>query len=59
MKICQRCRRAFTPDENLIDSPAVRLGERFLETTEIDDIENLCPDCIDELGIMNILGFDA
>ena len=59
MKTCQRCLRAFTPDENLIDSPAERLGELFIEASGTEDIKDLCPDCIEELGIMNMLGFDA
>ncbi|HEU18287.1 MAG TPA: hypothetical protein ENO00_02750 [Deltaproteobacteria bacterium] len=59
MKTCQRCRREFTPDESLVDGLAEHLGELFIETIGTDDIKNLCPDCIDELGILNVLGFDA
>ena len=59
MRICKRCLREFVPDENRIENPADGLGEMFIETIGTDDIKNLCPDCIEELGILNVLGFDA
>jgi len=59
MKTCRRCLREFTPDENRIEGPAERLGELSIEEAENEDVTDLCPDCLEELGMMNILGFNA
>jgi len=57
MKICKRCFREFTEDENLYQSPAGELADIFLETTGAENSHDLCPKCREELGMLNLIGF--
>lgn len=57
MIICERCFREFEEDEQYI-SPAEELADIFLQDTEEEDLNDLCPQCREDLGVMNILGFD-
>lgn len=52
MKLCKRCFRQFGEDEGVEYSPARELGDIF-----ISDVEDICPECREELGVMNIMGF--
>jgi hypothetical protein len=54
LRICDNCRREYS-DEDDQSSPAGELGRIVLEAGE--DSPNLCPDCLEELGILNLLGF--
>lgn len=57
MKICKRCLREFSEEDLLDSSPATRLAEIFIGDIDIQDINDLCPECREELGVMNLLGF--
>ena len=67
MKTCKRCFRKFDEEEVLDVSPATglvdyldfRFHENDKEETDIgiEDINVLCPECREELGAMNLLGF--
>jgi len=54
MKTCKRCFREFDESEaDVTDvSPAMELADDFLE-----DINDLCPECREDHGVMNLLGF--
>ena len=56
MKTCKRCFREFDEDENLDFSPARDLGDIFILDTGANDIEDLCHECREELGVMNLMG---
>mgnify|MGYP006910658611 CR=1 FL=1 len=49
MKICKRCFREFDEEESQDISPAGSLAEIFLRDI---DIEDLCPECREELGLI-------
>ncbi len=53
--ICQRCFKKF--EDNQAHTPAEELGEIFQRSTKLRDVDQLCPKCKEELGIMNLLGF--
>ena len=59
MKICKRCFREF--DESEVDvldvSPAMELADIMLQDVGVKDINDLCPECREEFGVMNLLGF--
>jgi len=59
MNTCKRCFREFEESEAdvLGVSPATELADIFLEDIGIEGINDLCPQCRDELGAMNLLGF--
>jgi hypothetical protein len=57
MKICKRCSDEFIVDDNLSVSPASELDEIFFEQTVDKDINDFCRQCIEELGMLNLLGF--
>ena len=69
MKTCKRCFREFEESEvDIVDvSPVTELAD-YLDSrfhgndrgeTDIGvkDINDLCPQCREELGVMNLLGF--
>lgn len=58
MKICERCFQEFTEDENLYRSPAEELSDIFLETTGAENGHDLCPQCREELGMLNLMGLN-
>jgi len=55
MKVCKRCFREFEEDDIDI-SPAEELADIFLQDIGVEDINDLCPQCREELGVMNLLG---
>jgi hypothetical protein len=57
MKTCKRCFKEFDEDEILDVSPATELADIMLQDIGIDDINDLCPQCREELGVMDLLGF--
>ncbi len=56
MKPCKRCFETFDENEHIDPNPATALGDLFTDTGDAD-IEDLCPACREELGIINLLGF--
>jgi len=56
MKTCKRCFREFEKDD-IAESPAEELADIFLQDIGVEDINDLCPQCREELGVMNLLGF--
>jgi len=59
MKPCKRCFREFEESEaDVVDaSPATELADIFLRDIGVEDINDLCPQCREELGVMDLLGF--
>ena len=59
MKTCKRCFREFEESEvDVVDvRPATELADIFLRDVGVEDINDLCPQCREELGVMNLLGF--
>jgi hypothetical protein len=58
MKICKNCFREFDEREDNNHNPMVELGNIFIEhTTEVNPVD-YCPECREELGILNVAGFD-
>lgn len=57
MKICKRCFREFDEEDVLDVNPAKDLADNFLQDSGVANINDLCPECREELGIMNLLGF--
>ena len=69
MKTCKRCLREFDEEDVLgADvSPATELGsymdsrfhgnDRGETDIGVEDINDLCPECREESGVMNLLGF--
>ena len=58
MKPCKRCFREFEESEvDVVDiSPATELADIFLRDAGVEDINDLCPQCREELGVMDLLG---
>jgi len=57
MKLCKKCFREFDENNKMEDSPARELGDIFISETGNVDIEDICPECREELGIINLMGF--
>jgi hypothetical protein len=57
MKLCKRCFSNFDEDEHVEYSPARELGDIFISAVGDVAVEDLCSECREELGIMNIVGF--
>ncbi|MDO9528355.1 MAG: hypothetical protein Q7J27_04255 [Syntrophales bacterium] len=57
MKTCKRCFREFDEEDVLDVSPATELADIFLQDIGIEDINDLCPECREEFGVTNLLGF--
>lgn len=58
MKMCKRCLREF--EEEILDvdiSPATELVDIMIRDFGIENINDLCPECREELGVMDLLGF--
>ena len=56
MKTCRRCGEDF--EESSGDySPAQELGEMFLDSMGTSGVDDLCPKCMEDLGVANLLGF--
>jgi len=56
MKTCKQCFREFEEEDTDI-SPPEELANIFLQDIGVEDINDLCPQCREELGVMNLLGF--
>jgi hypothetical protein len=57
MKLCKKCFREFDENDKMEDSPAKELGDIFISETGNVDIKDICPECREELGIINLMGF--
>ena len=57
MKVCKQCLREFDEEEVSDVSPATELTDIMLQDIGVEDIDDLCPDCREELGVMDFLGF--
>jgi len=57
MKLCKRCCRDFEEDENLEFSSARDLADIFISGISNVDVQDICPECREELGVMNLMGF--
>lgn len=57
IKICKRCFREFEEEDVLKVSPATELADIFIRDIGIEDSNDLCPQCREELRVMNLLGF--
>jgi len=59
VKICKRCFREVEESEvDVVDvSPSTELAEIMLQDIGVEDINDLCPQCREELGVMDLLGF--
>jgi len=56
MKICKNCSREFNEKEDDSHNPMVELGKIFLEHTGKVDVNDYCPECREELGMLNVVG---
>ncbi|MEI8226287.1 MAG: hypothetical protein WCG82_10205 [Bacteroidota bacterium] len=57
MKLCKRCFKEFDDNEILDYDPAREFGDIFISDTGDMDPEDICPDCREEFGVMNLMGF--
>jgi len=59
VKTCKRCFRGFEePKVDVVDvSPATELADIMLRDIDVEDINDLCPQCREETGVMDLLGF--
>jgi hypothetical protein len=55
--LCKRCFKEFDEDESIDYSPARDLGDIFVSRGRNVDVRELCPECREELGVMNLMGF--
>ena len=56
MKVCMRCGREFE-DDHFFSNPFMEIGEIYLESNGTTSIDDICPECREDLGIMSLLGF--
>ncbi|MBN2514979.1 MAG: hypothetical protein JXC33_02985 [Deltaproteobacteria bacterium] len=56
MKTCKRCFREIEePEVNVVDiSSAADPADSVLQGIDIEDVNNLCPECREELGVMTL-----
>ena len=57
MKLCKKCFREFDENDNMEENPARELGDIFISDIGKVDIEEICPECREKLGIINLMGF--
>ena len=57
MKLCKKCFREFDENDKMEESPARELGNIFISEISDIDIEDICPECREEIGIINLMGF--
>jgi len=59
LKICKRCFKEFEESEaDVVDvSPVTELADIMLRDIGVENINDLCPRCREELGVMGLLGF--
>ncbi|HOD62181.1 MAG TPA: hypothetical protein PKG96_08805 [Bacilli bacterium] len=58
MKICKNCYREFDEREEDPLNPIDELGKIFLEVTGETNVMDYCPECREELGLVNVAGFN-
>ena len=58
MKTCANCGQPFEERIASQNSAVGELGELFPEATDQGWENDLCPTCLEELGMMNLMGFD-
>ncbi len=58
MKICKICQRVFEDDLAREENPAETVGDLFLQSVNETEANEICPDCKENAGILNLLGFD-
>lgn len=58
MKKCSLCHVLFDDREESSDNPPSVLGELFLRTLKDVSINDICPKCKEESGILAMLGLD-
>jgi|GEM_PF-509953 len=58
MKTCKRCKRCFREfeEEDTDISPPEELADLFLQDIGTEDINDLCPQYREDLGVVNMLG---
>ena len=56
-KKCTRCFREFDDNASLNNSPAIDLGDIFISDIADVNVKDICPECREELGVMNLMGF--
>ncbi len=57
MKICLRCSKEF-PEDDPHDNPKKELGKLYFDAIGTINANDLCPECREDLGIVNLLGSD-
>ena len=58
MKVCKNCSQDFNEIENDSQNPMVELGKIFLKHVGEVNVNDYCPECREELGMLNVAGFD-
>ncbi len=58
MKFCKNCYREFNEREDDALNPIDELGKIFLEATGEMNVMDYCSECREELGLVNIAGFE-
>ena len=59
MKTCINCGQPFDAQISSDSSFIEELGEYYLEGTNQNWEDDLCPICLEEMGMMNLMGFDT
>jgi hypothetical protein len=57
MKRCKKCFREFDDTDSLDYTPARDLGDIFISHIGDVDVRDICPECREKLGVINLLGF--
>lgn len=57
MKLCKKCFKEFDEDESMDYSPTRDLGNIFVSATQDMNVADICPQCKEELGVINIMVF--
>ena len=58
MKICQKCRREFDEEAVRDCSPAGELADMLISSLGVENADDICPECREELGVLGLLGLD-
>lgn len=54
MKICQRCFEEYDEEDDIYIDPTEDI-EDLLDEVGVDDVNDLCSDCREELGVVQCL----
>lgn len=57
MKRCPKCFRLYENDSQFTYSPGRDLGDILRKEIDPDERDAFCPDCREDLGVLNLLGF--